>query len=78
VPRRPREPAVGRDRHPRGVKKVILNGLALAETDGASQAPPTALASLSLPPRKMLTVPASAEMVERLHLKDGIRSSPPT
>jgi hypothetical protein len=56
----------------------ILNGLVLARSDGASQAPPTALAGLSLPPRKALTVPASAEMVERLHLKDGVRSSPPT
>jgi hypothetical protein len=51
----------------------ILNGLALAGTDDASATPPSPLTGISLPPRKALTLPATAEMVERLHLKDGVR-----
>jgi hypothetical protein len=54
---------------------MILNGLALggraAETrDGAL---PSVLSGLSVPPRKSLTVSASADMVERLQLKNGLR-----
>jgi len=51
----------------------ILNGLALAGSDDASGTPPSPLTGISLPARKALTLPATAEMVERLHLKDGVR-----
>jgi hypothetical protein len=50
---------------------MILNGLALRGTDVRDETPPSVLAGLCLPPLKSLTVPASAAMVERLHLKDG-------
>jgi hypothetical protein len=52
---------------------MILNGLALAGLNDQAEEPPSVLAGLSVPPLKSLTVPASAEMVERLHLKDGGR-----
>ncbi|MBX6315318.1 MAG: hypothetical protein IRY99_20760, partial [Isosphaeraceae bacterium] len=53
---------------------LVLNGLALvgpAGSDGAVR--PTGLAGFCLPPRKSLTVPASAEAVERLGLAEGVR-----
>ena len=34
----------------------------------------SALAGFSLPPRKSLTLPATAEMVDRLGLKDGVKA----
>jgi hypothetical protein len=52
---------------------LILSGLALAGNTNAEEAKPSALAGFSLPPRKVLTVPASREMVSRLGLKDGVR-----
>jgi hypothetical protein len=52
----------------------ILNGLALTGLDDASQTPPSPLSGISLPPRKSLTLPATAELVERLRLKDGVRA----
>jgi hypothetical protein len=52
---------------------MILNGLALGGSEGSENHPPSVLAGLSLPPMKSLTVPGSAEMVERLHMKDGLR-----
>ena len=52
---------------------LLVNGLALGGADAGNDAVPSVLAGLSLPPLKSLTVPASAEMVERLHLKDGVR-----
>ena len=52
---------------------MILNGLALGGSEVSEDNPPSVLAGLSLPPLKSLTVPASAEMVERLHMKDGVR-----
>jgi len=53
---------------------LILEGLALAGPDEGAQAPPAALAGLSLPPHRSWTVPASAEVVERLRWKDGVRA----
>jgi hypothetical protein len=52
---------------------MILNGLALSGKEARDATPPSVLAGLCLPPLKSLTVPASAEMVERLRLKDGGR-----
>jgi hypothetical protein len=52
---------------------LILNGLALGGAKVGVDNPPSVLAGLSLPPLKSLTVPASPEMFERLHLKDGVR-----
>jgi hypothetical protein len=54
---------------------MILNGVALGgvKVGEDKDSPPSVLAGLSLPPLKSLTVAASAEMVKRLHLKDGAR-----
>jgi hypothetical protein len=52
---------------------MILNGLALGGVKGAEDSPPSVLVGISLPPLKNLTVPASAEMVARLHLQEGAR-----
>jgi hypothetical protein len=52
---------------------LILNSLALGGTEVQDDARPSALEGLSLPPKKSLAVPASAELVERLHLKSGVR-----
>jgi hypothetical protein len=52
---------------------MILNGLALGGSEIRPDNPPATLAGLSLPPLKSLTVPASAEVVGRLHLKDSLR-----
>jgi hypothetical protein len=52
---------------------LILNGVALAGAEISPNNPPTALAGLTLPPRKSLTVPATAELVSRLHLKESVR-----
>ena len=51
---------------------LILNGLALAGKD-SKESPPSALAGFSIPPHKSLTLPATAEMVKRLGLADGIK-----
>jgi hypothetical protein len=56
------------------VSPLILNGIALAGTRSTTKAQPSALAGISLPPRKSMTLPASREVVERLGLKDGIRA----
>ena len=53
------------------LRRFVLNGLALAGTDEAEASSPPLLAGLCVPPRKTLTVPATAEVVERLKLKDG-------
>ena len=50
---------------------MILNGLALAGSELKSEAPPAILLGMSLPPLKTLTVPATAEVVARLKLKEG-------
>jgi hypothetical protein len=52
---------------------LILNGLALAGLKSGAEAKPSSLAALSIPPHKGFTVPASAQMVERLGLKGGVR-----
>ena len=57
------------------VSPLVLNGVALtrSERDGA-EARPTGLAGISLPPLKSLTLPATAEVVDRLGLKDGVKT----
>jgi hypothetical protein len=52
---------------------LILASLALGGSEVKDDARPSILEGLSLPPKKSLVVPASAELVERLHLKDGVR-----
>jgi hypothetical protein len=52
---------------------LILNGLALAGLEARADQPPSVLLGLSLPPLKSFTVPATAELVERLKLNDGVR-----
>jgi hypothetical protein len=52
---------------------MILNGLALTGLDKASAKQPSVLVGFSLSPRKSMTVPASAEVVDRLGLKGGVR-----
>lgn len=52
---------------------LLLNGLAVQGSLGASNDPPKVLAGISIPPRKNLTVPATGEMVEQLGLKKGIK-----
>jgi len=52
---------------------LILNGLALGGPKaGDEDHAPSTLAGLSIPPLKCLTVPATGDMVSRLHLKDGM------
>jgi hypothetical protein len=51
---------------------LILNGLAIGGRDAGAGRTLSAMAGLCVPPRKSLTVPASAEMVERLHLDEGV------
>jgi hypothetical protein len=51
---------------------MILNGLALGDDAVSADNPPTVLSGVCIPPLKSLTVPASGEMVGRLHLKDGV------
>jgi hypothetical protein len=52
---------------------LILNGLALGGSEIRPDNPPAMLQGLSVPPRKGLSVPASQEVVSRLHLKDGLK-----
>jgi hypothetical protein len=52
---------------------LILNGLALGGSDAPSNVQPTVLVGISLPPLKTLTVPTSADVVQRLKLKQGVR-----
>ncbi len=52
---------------------MILNGLALGGSKVSEDNPPSVLAGLSVPPLKSLTVGGSAELVKRLHMKDGVR-----
>ena len=52
---------------------MILNGLAVTGIKSKEQEMPSILAGLSVPPSKTLKVPASAELVERLRLKQGVR-----
>jgi hypothetical protein len=52
---------------------LILNGLALAGPVDLAQEKPTSLSGFSLPPHKSLTLPATADLVDRLNLKEGVR-----
>src|SRR5262249_34227746 len=52
---------------------LILTPRALPGPADSAETRPTGLAGLSLPPRKYMTLPATAEMVERLGLKGGIK-----
>jgi len=52
---------------------LVLNGLALAGPDEGAQVPPAYLDAMSLPPHRSFTVPATGDVVERLHWKEGIR-----
>jgi hypothetical protein len=52
---------------------LILNGLAIGESRHETDDPPSVLAGLSLPPLKSLTVPATADVVHQLRLKEGMR-----
>jgi hypothetical protein len=52
---------------------LILNGLAVDGPEKAADHAPSILAGLSLPPLKTLTVPASADAVKRLGLKERTR-----
>ena len=52
---------------------MILNGLALGGSEIKADSPPSILLGMSLPPLKSLTVPATAEVVARLNLKEGSR-----
>jgi hypothetical protein len=52
---------------------MILNGLALGGSEIREDNPPAVLSGMSPPPLKTLTVPASPEVVGRLHLKDSLR-----
>ena len=51
----------------------LLSGLAIGGSGSEQDDPPSVLAGLSLPPLKSLTVPASADDVHQLHLKEGMR-----
>jgi len=52
---------------------LILNGVALGGSEVRPDNPPATLQGLSVPPRKGLTVPASPEVVSRLHMKEGLK-----
>ena len=52
---------------------MILNGLALGSAEDRDKSDVSVFSGFCLPPAKTLTVPASSEMVTRLHMKDGVR-----
>jgi hypothetical protein len=53
---------------------LILNGLALGSAEVGPENPPSVLSGMCLPPLKSLTVPASEDVVKRLHLKEETRA----
>jgi hypothetical protein len=53
---------------------MILNGVALAGAATPANLDPTVLQGLSVPPLKSLTLPASAEAVNRLNFKKNLRA----
>jgi len=59
----------------RNTSPLVLNGLALSGKPVQDEKPelPSLLSGLSVPPGKTFSVPATAEVVERLHLKGGVR-----
>ena len=53
---------------------LILNGLCLTGSgDLSEEAVPSSLAGMTLPPHRSIAMPASADMVERLNLKRGVK-----
>ena len=52
---------------------LILNGLAVTGSKVEEQARVSALMGLNVSPRRSLTVPATADLVDRLGLLDGVR-----
>jgi hypothetical protein len=52
---------------------LVLKGLAVAGSAAETAVRPSHLLGISLPPQKHLSVPVSAEAVERLRLKEGIQ-----
>jgi len=54
---------------------LVLDGLALTGTSADAKQIPSALSGLGLPPRRRVTLPATAGAVERLGLKTGVRAS---
>ena len=52
---------------------LILNGLAAVGTTSTADEIPRVLAGISLPPRKSMTISASAEVVKTLSLKQGVK-----
>jgi len=52
---------------------LVLNGLAVSGISPEAMKEPAGVAGLSLAPHKNLVLPATAEVVERLRMKDGIR-----
>jgi hypothetical protein len=58
----------------RNTSPMVLSGLAVTGTsEGEKPTDPSLLSGLCVPPRKSLKVPASAEFVERLKLKKGVK-----
>jgi hypothetical protein len=58
----------------RNASPMVLCGLAVTgQTDAGKPTDPSLLSGLCVPPRKSLKVPASAEFVERLKLKKGVK-----
>ncbi len=52
---------------------LILNGLAAVGTTSKADEIPRVLSGISVPPRKSMTVSASAEVVKALSLKQGVK-----
>jgi hypothetical protein len=60
--------------HIRNASPLVLNGLSIGGAAGSEEAEPSTLAGFSLPPHKDINLPATADAVERLGLKEGIRA----
>jgi hypothetical protein len=52
---------------------LVMNGIMLVGPSGKASEHPTGLAGLSIPPRKRLTVPVTADAIDRLGLANGIQ-----
>jgi hypothetical protein len=52
---------------------LILNGVALAGSEISEKTPPSVLSGICVSPRKSMTIPAPADLVDRLKLKAGVR-----
>ncbi len=53
--------------------RSILNGLAAVGTTSKADEIPRVLSGISVPPRKSMTISASAEVVKTLSLKQGVK-----